>query len=286
MDFQKKVLLKNYTTFRIGGWSRYFFVAKSKDEIVNAIKRAKNMKLPFFVLGGGSNLLISDRDFRGLTVKIQNTKHRIQNTKIVAEAGIKSGQLINAAAKNGLSGLEWLAGIPGTLGGAVAGNAGAFGKSMKDIVKKVEVLDARDFKIKTYSPKKCKFSYRSSVFKHNKNLIVLSATLQLKRGRKAKIKEKIKEYLNYKKETQSLNCSSAGSIFKNPKNSLAWKLIEECGLKGKKIGKAKISEKHANFIVNLGGAKAADVKKLINLVKKEVKKKHKINLKEEIEIFN
>ena len=285
MEFQKNVLLKNYTTFRIGGRARYFFAAGTKEKIIWAIKRAKEKKLPFFILGGGSNLLVSDEGFKGLIIKIQNTKYQILNTKIIAEAGTPLGQLVNIAAISGLSGLEWAVAIPGTIGGAVFGNAGIPEGSMKDIVRKVEVLDVKDLSFRTYNSKECKFNYRSSIFKKKKNLVIISAELQLKKGDKNKIKEKIKKYLNRKKEKQPLNCPSAGSVFMNPEGFFAGKLIERAGLKGEKIGGAEISEKHANFIVNSGKASSQDVIKLINLIKKQVKKKFKVVLKEEIQFL-
>ncbi|MDP2967260.1 MAG: UDP-N-acetylmuramate dehydrogenase [bacterium] len=279
---KRNVSLKNYTTFKIGGPAKYFFEAKNKKDLIKAILVAKKFKLPFFVLGGGSNLLVSDEGFKGLVIKILFSKFYFLNSQISAEAGTILGQLVSATSNTGLTGLEWAAGIPGTVGGAVFGNAGAFQKSMKDIVKEVEVLDAKDLRFKIYDFKKCQFGYRDSIFKHKKNLIILSIALNLKKGKKSEIKKKIKEYLNYKKQRQPLNYPSAGSIFKNPSGFSAGELIEKCGLKGKRIGQAKISEKHANFIVNLGNARAKDVKKLINLIKKEVKKKFKINLEEEI----
>ena len=282
---QKNILLKNYTTFRIGGRARYFFAAGTKEKIIWAIKRAKEKKLPFFILGGGSNLLVSDEGFKGLIIKIQNTKYQILNTKIIAEAGTPLGQLVNIAAISGLSGLEWAVAIPGTIGGAVFGNAGTPEGSMKDIIRKVEVLDVKDLSFKTYNSKECKFNYRSSIFKKKKNLVIISAELQLKKGDKNKIKEKIKKYLNRKKEKQPLNCPSAGSVFMNPEGFFAGKLIERAGLKGEKIGGAEISEKHANFIVNSGKASGQDVIKLINLIKKQVKKKFKVVLKEEIQFL-
>jgi len=258
MEFQKNVSLKNYTTFKIGGRAKYFFIAKKKEDLIKAVATAKKLKLPFFVLGSGSNLLVSDQGFKGLVIKY--------------------GQPLSSYVSKGL---EWAIGIPGTVQGAVCGNAGAFKKSMKDVVEKVEVFDAKTGKIKFFKNKDCQFSYRNSIFKKNKNLIVLSVKIKPK---KSNIK-KIKQYLNYKKERQPLNCPSAGSIFKNPSGFSAGELGEKCGLKGKRIGQAKISEKHTNFIVNLGNARAKDVKKLINLIKKEVKKKFKINLEEEIQFL-
>ena len=320
--FQKNVLLKNYTTFRIGGKAEYFFVAKNKKDLIRAISVAKKInpspfpkgdrvKLPFFVLGGGSNLLVSDKGFNGILIKIRNTKYEIpacpagrQNTKIMAEAGVMLGELVNILAKTGLSGLEWAAGIPGTVGGAIFGNAGAFGSSMKNIVKKVEAFDVKTQKIKIFrglASEDCKFSYRDSIFIKNKNLIILSAVLQLKKGKKSEIEKKVKENLNYRRERQPLNFPSAGSIFKNPAGFFAGelgeedkssssafaaaRLIEECGLKGKKIGNVKISEIHSNFIVNLGRGTAKDVMRLIKIIKNKVKKKFGVILEEEVQFL-
>ena len=296
---QRNVLLKNYTTFRIGGPAKYFFVAKNKKDLIKAISVAKKLKLPFFILGGGSNLLVSDKGFNGILIKIRNTKYEIpacpagrQNTKIMAEAGVMLGELVNVSAKAGLSGLEWAVGIPGTIGGAIRGNAGAFNKSMKDVVKSVEALEVKNekCKVKNFKNRDCKFSYRDSIFKDKKNLIILSAVLQLKKGKKSEIEKKVKENLNYRKERQPLNFPSAGSVFKNPcltgRQALgfsAGELIEECGLKGKKVGNVKISEKHSNFIVNLGNGKAKDVMRLIKIIKNKVKKKFGVVLEEEIQ---
>jgi UDP-N-acetylmuramate dehydrogenase len=326
---QKNIPLAKYTTFKIGGRAKYFFTAKTKEDLIKAVAMAKKLKLPFFILGRGSNLLVSDEGYEGLIIKfeIPNSKIQIksktefpfmetkvkkrikpsspiQNPKIYVEAGAMLGELANATANAGLSGLEWAAGIPGTVGGAIYGNAGAFQKSMKDIIEKVEVFDTEELRIKNYELSDCRFGYRESIFKRNKNLIILSAKIKLKKGKKKEIQKKIKEYLNYKKEKQPLNYPSAGSVFKNftqsrnkicgagPKElkrfkkmgaiPAAW-LIDKCGLKGKKIGEAQISKIHANFIVNLGGGKAKNVIRLINLAKKKVKKKFKINLEEEIQ---
>jgi len=292
--FQKNVLLKNYTTFRIGGKAEYFFVAKNKKDLIKAISVAKKLKLPFFVLGGGSNLLVSDKGFNGILIKIRNTKYEIpacpagrQNTKIMAEAGVMLGELVNILAKTELSGLEWAAGIPGTVGGAIFGNAGAFNKSMKDVVKSVEALEVKNekCKVKNFKNRDCKFSYRDSIFKNNKNLIILSVTLQMKRGDKKEIENKIKKNLEQRNKTQPLNFPSGGSIFKNPPGFFAGELVKRCGLKGKKIGNVKISEKHSNFIVNLGNGKAKDVIKLIKLIKQKVKKKFGVTLEEEIQFL-
>jgi len=298
---KKNVSLKNYTTFKIGGLAKYFFVAKNKTELIEAIKTAKKLnpspfpkgdrvKLPFFILGGGSNLLVSDAGFNGLVIKIKNKKLKIKNTNkklkiIEVESGVLLNQVVDLALQNNLTGLEWAVGIPGTVGGAVWGNAGAFNKSMKDVVKSVEALEVKNekCKVKNFKNRDCRFGYRDSIFKHNKNLIILSAVLQLKKGKKKEIENKVKENLNYRKERQPLNFPSAGSIFKNPPGFFAGELVERCGLKGKKIGNVKISEIHSNFIVNLGRGTAKDVMRLIKIIKNKVKKKFGVVLEEEIQ---
>lgn len=308
MQIQRAVPLKKYTTFRIGGLAEYFCAVKTTDELIEVSAFAKAKKLPFFILGGGSNLLVSDKGFGGLVIKIENCKLKIENSCIIADAGISLGKLVNAAANASLSGLEWATGIPGaTVGGAIRGNAGAFQAEMKDIVQMVETVNSKDLKIKKFNHRDCHFSYRSSIFKKNPNLIIISAELNFKKEKEDKVKEKSRKILNYRK-LHHPSQFSAGSIFKNLQFTVhsfqklvkkypefkqfkkrgdipAAFLISECGLKGKKFGRAEISEKHPNFIINLGGAKASDVLALINLVKKSVKQKYQINLEEEIQLL-
>ncbi|MBI2450032.1 MAG: UDP-N-acetylmuramate dehydrogenase [Candidatus Nealsonbacteria bacterium] len=295
MKIQKNVLLKNYTTFRIGGPAEYFCIAKSKEDLIKAINFAQKNKTTFFILGGGSNLLVSDNGYNGLVIKIENCKLKISARrqagkicKVIAGAGVTLAKLVSATANASLSGMEWATGIPGaTVGGAIRGNAGAFGTEMKDITKTVTVLEIRNskFEIRKFNNEDCQFGYRDSIFKKNSNLIILSAELEFKKGDKEEIKNKVKEILNYRRSSHP-KYSSAGSIFKNLENARARDLIEKASLKGKIIGKAQISEQHANFIVNLGGAKAKDVLKLIDLVKKEVKNKFRIEIEEEIQILS
>jgi len=315
--FQKNISLAKKTTFKIGGKAKYFFIAKSKKDLIKAIGWAKRNHLPFFVLGGGSNLLVSDEGFEGLVIKLHSLSqpkiHKrtlLRSSGVISlevEAGTKLKKLVEFCLKNGLTGLEWTMGIPGTLGGAVYGNASAFGNSMSDFVKEVEVLDTTTLKIKIFKKKDCKFSLKESIFKKQKKYIILSAVLALKRGNKKEIKEKIRYYLAYRERNHPLNFPSAGCVFKNQKSKLknqkllkkfptlkefnkkgvipAAFLIEKCNLKGKKIGDAQISPRHANFIVNLGKAKAKDVLELINLIKVQVRKKFGIKLKEEIQLL-
>ena len=262
MNFQENVCLAEYTTFKIGGPAQYFFNAKTKEELIKAVSAAKEQELPYFVLGGGSNVLVSDEGFEGLVIKVNNETLRLTpqgdcSAVIYAEAGVELKDLVEFSVKEGLTGLEWAAGIPrATVGGAIQTNAGAFDGAMQDIVKKVEVLPDTE--------------------------IVISALLELKKGDKVAIQKQIDYILNYRETNHPMNLPSVGCIFKNPESAPAAQLIEQSGLKGKTIGQAQISEKHANFIVNLGGAKAEDVCELIKLTKQKVKEKFSIELKEEI----
>lgn len=304
---QKNISLAKHTTFKIGGPARYFFVAKNKEDLIKAIKTAKKLNRPFIILGKGSNILFPDKKYNGLIIKILYSRFQILNSKIYIGAGAKLEDIVKLSAKESLAGIEWAAGIPGTVGGAVYGNAGAFDAVMADVIESVEVLDSKNLKVKTFFKKDCKFSQKDTVFKNKKNLIILSAIFKLKKGNKKEIQEKIKKYLSYRKKNHPLNFSSAGCAFKNYKGMIkktkllkefpklkefnkigmipASYLVEKSGLKGKKIGGAQISKKHANFIVNLGRAKAKDVIKLIKLAKQKVKKKFKVNLEEEAQII-
>jgi len=270
--------LAKYTTFKIGGPADFFVEIESEDKLLKALKLVKELKLPYFILGGGSNLLVADEGYRGVIIKISNLKSQISNRKIVVGAGVSLGKLVELAAENSLTGLEFAAGIPGTVGGAVRGNAGAWGKAIGDKVKRVKVLTPEG-KIKWIKNSDCRFSYRQSRFKKTKE-IIWEAELELKKGDKKEIQEKIKE--NLAKRADQPKEPSAGCVFINPKPLSAGELIDKCGLKGKRIGNAQISPKHANFIVNLGGAKATDATKLIKLIKEKAKEKFGIDLEKEI----
>ena len=297
MKFQENVLLSKHTTFKIGGPAKYFCIAGNKEDLIKAVKKAKELKMPFFILGKGSNTLALDRGFDGLVIKIKNLKatlqgvrlrasRKIKNCNIYAEAGVKLGDIIKLTAEKSLTGLEWAVGIPGTVGGAVYGNAQAFNIKMSDIIKSVEIFDAKTLKIKTLTKKECDFSEKHTVFKKNKNLIIISAVLKLKNGKKKEIQKRIKKHLDYRKKNHPWKFPSAGSVFINKTGGPpSAHLIEKCGLKGIKAGGAKVSEKHAGFIVNTGEAKARDVLKLIKIIKQKVKSKFRIDLEEEIQII-
>ncbi len=282
-ELKQDILLKDYTTFKIGGKAKYFYKAETKEELIKAVKITKKIKLPFFILGGGSNILVADKGYQGLVIKMLHTNHLILDTKISTEAAVPLSLLVKKSLDSNLTGLEWGIGIPGTVGGAIRGNAGAFGKSISDIIKQVEVFNSEKEKIENYSQKNSDFAYRESVFKKRPELVILSAELELKIGNKEEIQKKMKECLDYRKNSQPLEFPSAGSIFKNPPDISAGQFIDRCGLKGKRIGDVEISRKHANFIINLGNGKAEDVLKLINLMKKQVKDKFNIQLEEEIQ---
>lgn len=273
-------LMAKHTTFKIGGPADLFYEAKTEKELIGVIRLIREIGVPYFLLGGGSNILVSDKGIRGLVIKIQNTKYKILDTKIVAGAGISLGRLVEIAKENSLTGLEFAAGIPGTLGGAIRGNAGAWLESIGEKVLRVKILTSDD-QVRWVKGLDCQFAYRQSRFKKSKE-IILVVELGLGRGDKDEIQERIDE--NLKKRKAQPKQPSAGCIFVNPKPNSAGRLIEKVGLKGRKVGNAQISPKHANFIVNLGGATCEDVLKLIALAKKEVKKKFGIELKEEIEV--
>jgi len=289
MKIQENVSLKNYTTFRIGGPARYFIEARNNRQIIEAVTWARQNKLPFFILGSGSNLLVSDKGFQGLVIKAQNQKIKVTKSRSVfrtflVEAGVPLSKLVNLSFKGGLTGLEWAAGIPGTVGGAVRGNAGAFGGDMGQSIKSVQAFDTLKMRDRNFKNKDCNFSYRKSFFKKNPHLVILSCEVILRKGDKGGIREKIGGYLSYRQQRHPKN-PSAGSVFKNTRSEPAAVLIHLAGLTGKNFGKAQISKKHSNFIVNNGGAEAADVVKLIKFVKKSVKKKFRISLQEEIQLL-
>ncbi len=283
---QQDILLKDYTTFGIGGKAKYFWQVKSKQELIEAVQWAKNKGVPFFVLGGGSNLLVRDEGFDGLIIKLENEGCELQGHKMSVEAGTKLGKLVEFCLKEGLSGMEWVAGIPrAVLGGALFMNAGAFNQKIADIVEQVEVFDAEEEKIKTLSFTDCQFGYKQSIFKKNRNLIILSAVLKLEQREPKEVVKEVERVLEYRQGHHPMEFASAGSIFQNPPDMSAGELIEQSGLKGKQIGRAKIAEKHCNCIVNLGEARASDVLELIELIKKRVKDKFDVQLEEEIIIL-
>ena len=289
LEIKQKEPLSKHTTFAIGGPAKYFAVAKTKEEVLEAIGFAESKKLPFFLLGGGSNILINDAGYEGLIIKIQIGGVKTDGNRITAGAGILLSQLVNESANYGLSGLEWAVGIPGTIGGAVNGNAGAYGRSVSESVDEITVLaeEGGQWKEKKYSNKDCRFEYRKSKFKHLANReIILEASLNLQKSDTEKVRGEIRNTILQRKGKIPAQ-PSAGCVFKNIKKdgqlvAAVGKLVEECGLKGVKSGGAEIPNLHGNYIVNTGGAKAEDVVRLINLCKQKVKDRFNLELEEEI----
>lgn len=292
LEIKQNEPLSKHTTFDIGGPAKYFAAVKTKEEVLEAIDFAKSKKLPFFILGGGSNILINDNGYDGLIIKIKIGGVNVVGEKIMAGAGVLLSQLVNESAQNGLSGLEWAVGIPGTIGGAVNGNAGAYGRAISESVDEISVLaeDGGQWKEKKYSNKECHFEYRKSKFKHLANKeIILEVSLKLEKSDAEKIKEEIKKIVLQRKGKIPPQ-PSAGCVFKNVKKdgqlvAAVGKLVEECGLKGVKSGGAEIPHLHGNYVVNTGGAKAEDVVRLINLCKQKVKDRFNLELEEEIVVM-
>ncbi len=279
--------MKNHTSFKIGGKADQYIVVNNIEELSATLKYAKENKLPIYIIGNGSNILVTDKGIRGLVIKIniQNIKiEKLENyIQVTVGAGYKMMGLAIKMLNEEISGFEELSGIPGTIGGAIFMNAGAYGKEMKDIVISTKCMDM-DGKILDFSNEKQKFEYRSSIFQKN-NYIILETTLRLEYGKKQKIEEKMNQYKNLRKEKQPEDLPSAGSSFKRKEELITAKLIDECGLKGYKIGGAKISEKHAGFIVNYNNATAKDVLDLAKYVKEKVYEKYAIKIEEEIKII-
>lgn len=272
---EKNISLKDKNTFKIGGRAKYYALVNSKKELEDALKFAKESNFPVFIIGEGSNILVSDNGFNGVVIKL-NFKEILDKGNILkVGSGVYLRELVFKARDLNLGGIEWAVGIPGTIGGAIFGNAGVPNHSIQDLVKEVEVFDNGIIKI--FKKEDCLFSYRDSIFKHNTNLVILSATLEFKEG--GNIDELMQEYMAKRKYIKGY---SIGSIFKNGEGYFAGKLIDDCGLKGKKIGDAIISNENANWIINLGNASSKDVEELILIAKKEVKKKFNIDLVEEI----
>ena len=323
IDVKQDVLLAPYTVYKIGGPARFFVEAKNADEVKEVIKYAAEKQLSFFILGAGSNILVSDKGFDGMVIRMVGGGVRTEGESLIADAGAMMARVVTEAAKAGLAGFEWGIGVPGTIGGSVRGNAGCFGNEMKDVMENVLVLQSTKHKAqstnKTQNPKQktqtrelinlqCEFSYRDSVFKRHPAWIILSATLKLAKGDPAEIQKKIRAITQERVSKQDIGTKSCGCIFKNilwmrgdidkekllaefPEltqfknrpNIPASFLLDASGCKGLREGSVVVSPKHANFFVNEGGATAKDVCILIQQTKEQVQKKFGIALEEEIQ---
>lgn len=286
----KKQILKDekmskHTSFKIGGPADFFVKIQDIKELKFVLDFASKNNIPITVIGNGTNLLVLDRGIRGIVLKIELTDFRIVRQKERAEITISSGcavgKLSNIALKEELEGLEFLAGIPGTVGGAIRMNAGAYGSEMKDIVISTKYMEI-DGKIKKLNLAEHEFSYRNSIFSKLKDVIIIETTIQAGYGNAEEIKLKINEYMKSRIEKQPLDLPNAGSTFKRKGEYITAKLIDECGLKGYRIGDAAVSEKHAGFVVNLGNATAKEVLELTDYIKAEIKKQKGIEIELEV----
>lgn len=275
--------MKNHTTFKIGGVADILALPETQDEIISLLRYAKEENVPCFVMGNGSNLLVSDKGIRGLVIKLfkNYSKISVNGDVITAQSGALLSKVSSEAAKNSLTGLEFASGIPGTLGGAVYMNAGAYGGEMRDVVLETTYID-KDLEIKKLTEHS--FSYRHSIFQENGGIII-SSVMKLKKGNADEINDKIRELSLQRTAKQPVEMPSAGSAFKRPEGYFAAKLIDDCGLRGFKIGGAAVSSKHTGFVVNEGGATAGDVKKLLSEVQRIVYDKTGVTLQPEIKFI-
>ncbi len=323
---KKDVFLRDYSSYKIGGPVKYFFEINSLFDLKEALFFSKSIKKSVFILGSGTNILFPDEGLDRVVLR-NNLKYfdfDEKNNLLVLGSGLEIKEILDFCVKNSLKGLSWAGGLPGTLGGALKGNAGAFSGEIKDLVVSVTSLSINEpDKLIKRDKEDCQFSYRNSIFKQKNDEFILEAVLKFEKGESEEIEREIKEKINYRFQKQPLNFPNAGSVFKNvplakvrgqinflkenevevislEKKNLIFRapvkndpflvipaayLISECNLKGQRIGQAEVSVKHPNFIVNLGKARAKDVKELINLIKERVYNKFLIELEEEIIIF-
>ena len=274
--------MKNHTTFRIGGPADYYLCPHSTAELHKVIEICKEENLPFFVQGNGSNLLVSDRGYRGVVIQLGKnfSDMEVKDERILVKAGALLSKTAKEALDAGLAGMEAVSGIPGTIGGAVMMNAGAYGGEMKDIVESVTVLN-QEGELLTLSVEEMKMGYRTSIVKE-KGYIVVSAVLKLRRGQRQAIREQMEDYKERRVTKQPLDMPSAGSTFKRPEGYFAGKLIMDAGLRGFSVGGAQVSEKHCGFVVNKGDATAQDVLDLIHEVQRRVKEQFGVELEPEV----
>ncbi|MDO5154644.1 MAG: UDP-N-acetylmuramate dehydrogenase [Eubacteriales bacterium] len=276
--------MAKHTTFQIGGPAQLMVLPSTVEEIQRVFCLCKEQNVPFFVMGNGSNLLVSDQGMDGVVMVLARnfSAYEIQGTKVTAQAGAMLATIGNAVCERELTGFEFAAGIPGTIGGAVMMNAGAYGGEMKDIIQSVQVLDGAG-NILELSCNEMDFGYRHSVVEEN-GYLVLGATMCLQDGEKSAIRAKMKELSEARRSKQPLEYPSAGSTFKRPEGYFAGKLIMDAGLRGYQVGGAQVSEKHCGFVINRGGATAQDVMQLILDVQDKVYDAYQVTLEPEVKL--
>ena len=280
--------MSKHTSFKTGGNAEFYILVDNENQIKSLLDYSKQNNIDLYIIGNGSNLLVSDKGIKGIVAKISfeglSITENEDNIIVEAGAGVKVMVLAQILKKKGITGFEELSGFPGTIGGANYMNAGAYGKEMKDVIIETKTLNKETGNIENLRNEEQEFTYRGSIFK-NKKYIILQTKLRLKKGNTEEIEKKMNEYLMQRKEKQPLEYPSAGSTFKRGDGFITAKLIDECGLKGYQIGGAQISEKHAGFIINKDNATTKDILDLIEYTKKKVFEKFGVQIEEEIEII-
>lgn len=279
--------INKHITFRVGGNATYYVSVPGEDELINIIALMKEHEdIPYYIIGNGSNMLFTDAGYKGLIVEICNkfSDIDIYDCRIIAKAGAMLSKVAKMAYEEGLSGMEQLSGIPGTIGGAVAMNAGAYGSEIKDIIVSAKVLDVKNGQVKILERDELNLGYRHSIIMEE-NYIVIEAIFDLKRGKREDIKQEMDRCTGLRKEKQPLEYPSAGSTFKRPEGYFAGKLVQDAGLSGYTVGGAMVSQKHCGFVVNKGGATAQDILDVIAHCQKEVKEKFGVELEPEVRII-
>lgn len=285
-EAEREVPMSKYTTFRIGGNAAVMLTPQTDEQLVLVIKECKKENIKPFILGNGSNMLICDAGLNTVVINMCRTNPKIEladGDTIICDAGITMSRVCNFALENGLTGLEFAFGIPGSAGGAAYMNAGAYGGEMKDVLVECRHIDP-DGNIGSLKGDELGLAYRTSAYEHN-GFIITTLVMKLKKGNKEEIRARMQELLQRRKDKQPLEYPSAGSTFKRPVGYFAGGLIEECGLKGYSIGGAQVSEKHAGFVINKGGATAQDVLDLIKYVQDKVYKEKGVHLEPEVRLI-
>ncbi len=277
--------MKEHTYFKIGGLADIMALPKSIEEVQCIIKFCNDNNIDYYVIGNGTNLLVRDKGIRGVVIKIDKnlSEIKVKDNIITAQAGSLLSKISKIALKNALTGMEGISGVPGSLGGAITMNAGAYGTEIKEVITKVKCIDKLG-EIHEYTNEEMNFGYRHSKVQED-NLLVLEAEMELKKGDYKEIKSRMDELTEKRNTKQPINMPSAGSTFKRPEGDYAGRLIDVSGLRGLTYGRAQVSDKHCGFVVNLGDAKCDEVLKLIDIVKKTVRDKHGVELEPEVKII-
>ena len=284
-DYRTDLSFKELTTIKMGGLIPHFVQPYNVEELIDIYNYLKENNIDYKLIGNGSNIICGDKEYNGVVISLKHfDDYSISDDILTVQAGVLAPYLAQILADEGLSGFEFASGIPGTIGGLIYMNAGAYKRETKDILEEVTYLD--DGVVKTVNAKDLEFGYRTSCFHNNSKQIIIGAKFKLKHSNRESIIELMEDRFKRRKQTQPLDKFSAGSCFRNGDDFYVWKLIDEIGYRGLKVNDVEISSKHPNFIINNGNGKAADFIEIMNLVKEKIKKEYNIDLIEEVEIFN